>query len=713
MREIARQYLSAGLSVLPIRMDGSKAPMLNEWTPLQQIKMTVDDWPTCPCGIGIIGGAVSGNLEILDFDKPGAFDEWLAILPMAGDGLTALVATLPVVETPDGGRHVFYRCAEIQGAQKLARAKVPYLGPYTGKPKTVIIETKGEGGYVVAPPSPSGCHDAKRPYRQLPGTPLTSIPKISVAQRKWLLQAARTFDEVQATPEARPAQQKAAKGTRPGDEYNATATWPSILEPAGWVSLFDRGPVTYWRRPGKEGRGISATTGACGDNLYVFSSNATPFDPERSYDKFGAYVLLNHGGDFRAASEKLRPHQEEPPLAEPPEDWHEPVQETWENIPYQPTIPATDNPKTDDAPKAIMVSLASVEPKRLRWLWPGRIPFGKVALLDGDPGLGKSLVTIDLTARVTRGEAMPDGSFGDVDGPAGVVIMSVEDDPEDTIRPRADAAGTDCQRVRLLTGVEVCETSNRGQKRRVIRSMTLCDIEAIRQAIKEVNASLVIIDPLMAYLGGDAHRDQDVRQALAPLAKLAAETEAAILVVRHLNKSGGGSPIYRGGGSIGIIGAARAGLMVAKDPEDQTGSRRILALTKTNLSKGSTPSLAYEVIDADDVAKIKWLGVDQHTADSLLSAPVDEEEKGALNDACDWLRNQLSGGEEMSKNLQTKANSDGVSWRTVERAKSKLGVVAGRSGISGKWFWRLPELRLVGDDHTNTLGGLGGHKAHT
>jgi len=353
MRESAKSYLGSGLSVLPIRMDGSKAPMLSEWTPLQQISMTPESWPTCPCGIGIIGGKVSGNLEILDFDKPGAFEEWVAILPMAGDGLAELVDALPVIETPDGGRHVYYRCAEIQGAQKLARAREAYTSP-SGKRKLVIIETKGEGGYVVAPPSPAECHDARKPYRQLSGPPLTSIPKISVAQRSWLLQAARSFDEVQAEPVTRPSVSAGVIGDRPGDAFNASATWPSILEPAGWVQLFDRGGVTYWRRPGKDGRGISATTGKCGDHLYVFSSNAPPFDPERSYDKFGAMALLSHGGDVRAAAAALRKlrTQPDPPLSCPPDGWSDPCVEsmTWQGGPLIPHVEREPGCDDDVAP---------------------------------------------------------------------------------------------------------------------------------------------------------------------------------------------------------------------------------------------------------------------------------------------------------------------------------------------------------------------------
>ena len=190
----------------------------------------------------------------------------------------------------------------------------------------------------------------------------------------------------------------------------------------------------------------------------------------------------------------------------------------------------------------------------MKWLWPGRIPFGKITVLDGDPGTGKSLITIDLAARASRGLAMPDDTRSDLGGPCGVLFLSAEDDPADTIRPRLDAANADVARVRILTGVRV----RNGQ-----RMPTVLDLHAIEVAVAETAAKFVVIDPLMAHLAAtDSHRDQDVRGVLAPLAALAARHGVALLVVRHLNKSGRGHPLYRGGGSIGIVGAARSALLV-------------------------------------------------------------------------------------------------------------------------------------------------------
>jgi hypothetical protein len=217
------------------------------------------------------------------------------------------------------------------------------------------------------------------------------------------------------------------------------------------------------------------------------------------------------------------------------------------------------------------VPLALVEETALRWLWPGRIPLGTITLLDGDPGLGKSLLALDLVARVTRGAAMPDGGDtlagaveGVVDG--GAVLLSAEDDLAATVRPRLDAAGADLQRVLAVQTVLTYDTAM-GQE--VERGFALPgDVPLLVAAIGEVDAKLVVIDPLMAYLDGrvNSWRDQDVRAALAPLARLAERTGVAVVILRHLTKGGSTNALYRGGGSIGIIGAARSGLLVARAP---------------------------------------------------------------------------------------------------------------------------------------------------
>jgi hypothetical protein len=329
------------------------------------------------------------------------------------------------------------------------------------------------------------------------------------------------------------------------------------------------------------------------------------------------------------------------------------------------------------------------------------VPLGKPTILDGDPGLGKSTATLDLAARVSRGAPMPDGSVSDLDGPAGVVLLGAEDDLEDTIRPRLDAARADVARIVALTGVP-----DRGAARLPVIPD---DLAAVELAIRSVDAALVIIDPLMAFLSADtnAHRDQDVRRALAPLTQLAGRTGAAVVVVRHINKSAGGSAIHRGGGSIGIIGAARAGLLVARDPDDPSGDRRILAVTKSN-NGPPMPALAFR-LDAGDgeVARVVWEGPTAHTADGLLAVAQAGEDRSALQEAEGFLLEALGDGAVPVKRLLTAARDAGVSEKTLRRAKDKLGVRAEKLGLNAGWAWRLSKMANDPEDgHVSEVGQL-------
>ena len=256
-----------------------------------------------------------------------------------------------------------------------------------------------------------------------------------------------------------------------------------------------------------------------------------------------------------------------------------------------------------------LVLVADVDREPVRWLWPERIPLGKVTVLDGDPGTGKSTLTLTITAKVSTGSPFPDGSRPER---ADTILLSAEDDIADTIRPRLEAAGADLARCWVLPDVQP-------EPDRPPRPPELpTDLDALEGMVKDKQAALVVIDPIAAFLSGavDMHRDQDVRRALAPLAYMAARTGAAVLIVPHMNK-GQGSALYRGSGSIGIVGAARSGLLVAPDPNDE--DRRILAMNKTNLAK-KRGSLAYRIVEDEQygVARVKWDGTSSLTANDLV-----------------------------------------------------------------------------------------------
>lgn len=329
----------------------------------------------------------------------------------------------------------------------------------------------------------------------------------------------------------------------------------------------------------------------------------------------------------------------------------------------------------EGSPASVVVRVDTIAAQSVRWLWPGRIPFGKVTVLDGDPGLGKSVVTLDIAARLSRGAGMPDGARVDLAGPQGVVLLTAEDDIADTVRPRLETAGADLERIAALVRLR----DEQGE-----RLPTLADLDSVGRAIRTVDAALVIIDPLMAYLPDerDAHRDHDIRRALAPVVALAARTGVAMIVVRHLNKSSAGlNPVYRGGGSIGIIGAARSGLLVAPDPDAPDSGRRILAVTKSNLS-APVPALAYRIEAPEGVAHVVWEGFTAHTAAALLALPELPAERTALDEATEFLTEILAQGAALSATeVKAAARQAGIAERTLDRARHRAGVVARREGF--------------------------------
>jgi hypothetical protein len=338
--------------------------------------------------------------------------------------------------------------------------------------------------------------------------------------------------------------------------------------------------------------------------------------------------------------------------------------------------------------------MSEVEPEQVEWLWPGRLPLGKLAVLDGDPGLGKSVVTIDVAARVSAGLELPDGQPGKS---AGVVLLSAEDGLRDTIRPRLDAAGADSERIFALSTV----IEAKGGERMI--SLTR-DLTIIEKAIESVEARLVIVDPLTAFLSEktDSYKDQDIRRALAPLAALAERTRAAILIVRHLNKAAGGNTLYRGGGSIAIIGAARSGLVIAQDPEDS--ERRILAANKHNLSRAA-PSLAFSIETAPNgTACVSWRGTSTLSAGDILKEPTDPEQKSALSEAKEFLSQELEDGRVPAEQVEKDARGAQISMRTLKRAKRQLGVKSRKQG--DVWYWVLTQEKSE-ESYSSTVGTLG------
>jgi putative DNA primase/helicase len=327
---------------------------------------------------------------------------------------------------------------------------------------------------------------------------------------------------------------------------------------------------------------------------------------------------------------------------------------------------------------------SDVEPRRLRWLWPGYLPLGMFCGLEGDPGEGKSLITIDIAARITTGSGFPDGAKCE---PGSVIIISGEDDPAVTLRPRLEAAGADLSRVLLWT--------------KDLPTLPK-DLPELLRSIKDFHPRLAILDPVDCFYGDkiDPNSNPSVRRVLRPLADCASRLSCTILGVRHLNKDAKVSKaIYRGSGSIGFAGQARAVFLANPTREDP--DLRAFARVKGNLSK-PPPTLGYRIVEAGittsngteiKTQKVDWTGPLNATADDLLREP-DASPRGPkpdkLETAKTFLRQVLADGTwHQSTRIIEAAKTQGVGYRTLMDATLALRVVKTKKGFVGGWHWSL------------------------
>ena len=340
-----------------------------------------------------------------------------------------------------------------------------------------------------------------------------------------------------------------------------------------------------------------------------------------------------------------------------------------------------------------LVRLSDVSPVPVRWLWPGRIPRGKITLLSGDPGLGKSLCTIDWAARTTQGLTWPDDPHTRIDG-GSVIFLTGEHDVADTLRPRLDAAGANVSRVLLLRSVVSYDAKAKRESREFFSLAK--DLPALAKAITQSgDCRLVVIDPVGAYLDGvDAHKNSEVRRVLGPLAELLAETGVAGVLVDHFNKSSGmgKKALYRSMGSIAFTAGPRAAWCVTRDKENPT--RRLMLSMKNNLVADTIGGLAYSILpDPNGVPVIEWEPNPIHiSADDAIAPPEPRRDAAQLRRAKEWLEGLLHGGPVECEQVKAQAQTDGLSWATVRRADRDLGIRHRRQGFGPgvPWVWELP-----------------------
>lgn len=338
-----------------------------------------------------------------------------------------------------------------------------------------------------------------------------------------------------------------------------------------------------------------------------------------------------------------------------------------------------------------------IQPRTVRWLWKGRVAYGHVTLIAGRQGVSKSLVTLSLAAAVSTGGTLPGGEPCE---PGTVFLLSAEDDAETVLRPRLIAAGADASRIELLEG----EVTTRPDGSEVVEPLTAASVDALRETLRRApDCRLLIIDPVGDYVGGrvDIHRDNEVRGALNPLRRLAAELGIAVVLVAHLRKTVAETADAKVLGSVAFTAVARTVLHVAPDPED--ADRRLLLAGKTNLGRKAL-GLAYRLEPVGDEVRVAWEPDPvEMTADDLYAeAPPRARgnsrgpKPNKLDEAKDWLEEALATGPRPSAELLVAAATAGLTEKTVRKAMAKLGVTSSKSAFGGGWSWSLPDLTTTG-----------------
>jgi hypothetical protein len=354
------------------------------------------------------------------------------------------------------------------------------------------------------------------------------------------------------------------------------------------------------------------------------------------------------------------------------------------------------------------VQLASVLPENIAWLWPGRIPLGRLTFLVGDPGLGKSLLTLDVAARLTTAAPWPDAARAlalpnpqseipnpksPTPTPASVLLLSAEDNLSDTILPRLLAAGADPARVAAIPS-QVSHYGDDPDSPLQLRR----DLEHIRLLLDELpDCRLLVVDPVSAYVPGEASSNSAVRLLLAPLAQLAHERNIAVIAVSHLRKRQGPA-IYSTIGSLTFVSAARAAWLVARDTLNL--DRRLLLPIKNNLAATNAHGLAFEIESRATAPIIRWhANPETIDADAALRN-VPGRPRTERDDAVHWLQEMLATGPLPARKIQEEAAAHGIRLITLRRAFRELNgqaVRVGQGELIG-WFWRLPGSKSISDD---------------
>lgn len=625
----ALSALKAGLAVIPILPGSKKAAVA--WGVYQKRPPTEDEVREMFAGataIAILCGESSGNLEAIDFDDATLYPKWVAQLSL--DDRDELLEKLVVQRTPSGGCHVLYRAPEVEGNQKLAWRD--------GK---IGIETRGSGGYVLAAPSPG--------YELVQGK-FSRIPTLSAKERDILLDAARWYDrsEVEAAKPEDPFPRDDRQGVSCADRFNAETSWADILSGHGWtIGRRTRDGRTPATRPGKDPRdGISATISADDQVLYVFTSNAPALEGGRAYSKFQVYSALEHAGDYSAAARHLLSTRF--------------ARETREKRGQIAT-------ESDDKEEGDWIDLSTVDARETDWLFKPLLPYGYLAMLQGDPGVGKSTIGLGIAAAISAGTSLF-GMDDEVEAQR-VLVVSLEDSIAEVIVPRLIAAGANLSNIQAYKGDQIA-----------------LDVEKLEEQTVSSGSRFVLLDPVIALVGAgrDINKANETREFMARLAAVADRTRACILLVHHMNKASGARALYRSVGSIDFVAAVRSVMMAGHDPDDR--DKCAVAHIKCNLGAMRKP-IGYEIGEFG----LAWTGESDLTAERMSELPEKRSANVRRDDAQEFLVEVLKGGAMHSDDVLELGKEMGYSRSTMFRAKADLGKRIKAEKMGTQWQWRLVE----------------------
>lgn len=311
-----------------------------------------------------------------------------------------------------------------------------------------------------------------------------------------------------------------------------------------------------------------------------------------------------------------------------------------------------------------LINMEDVKCENVEWLWYPFIPYGKITIIQGDPGEGKTTLVLQIMAKLTKGDAIINGESKE---PINIIYQTAEDGLSDTIKPRLVAANADCSKVLVIDDKET--------------PLTMLDVR-LEKAISETGARLVVLDPIQGFLGADVdmHRANEIRPVMKHIAEIAEKYRCAVILVGHMNKNSNGKSSYRGLGSIDFQAAARSVLIVGRvkgEPEI-----RVVCHVKSSLAPEGK-SIAFKL---DKEAGFQWIGEYDVSADDLLAA---DNRGQKLKEAKEFLKEILKSGSMTQKEISEEAENHGIKNKTLWNAKSDLKIESIK--IGSQWFWMLPK----------------------